>query len=95
MPTCNQCGADYEAGDRYCTRCGQKLSVYDGPEEMATQKALDISDVRYRLGMVYYRQGHYQRAVQIWEKILQERPGDGELEGLIRDARERREAQGG
>jgi cytochrome c-type biogenesis protein CcmH/NrfG len=54
-----------------------------------TQKALDVTDVRYRLGMVYFKKDQYARAVEIWEKILAERPQDKDLERLIEDARNR------
>ncbi len=92
MSVCSHCGANHEAEDRYCSQCGKQLSPFNIPGAMTTQKALDISDVRYRLGMVYFRKGLYPRALEIWEKILQDRPGDKDLAALVQDARSRQEA---
>ena len=61
---------------------------------MVTRKSLDVVDVRYRLGMVYFKQGQYKRAAELWEKILQDRPGDQALASQIQDARSRMEGSG-
>jgi ABC-type phosphate transport system ATPase subunit len=87
MNACNYCSEDLVSGDRYCTKCGRQSSSLASEGEVTTQKALDVTDVRYRLGMVYYKKNQFSRAIQIWEKILEERPGDRDLDALIQDAR--------
>ncbi|MDA0746425.1 MAG: hypothetical protein O2954_07890 [bacterium] len=95
MPTCAHCGMEYENESRYCSRCGRQVSVRGAMEDLATEKALDITDVRYKLGMVFFKQRLYKRAIEVWQKILDEHPGDGDLERLIQDARDRQKTSGG
>jgi cytochrome c-type biogenesis protein CcmH/NrfG len=89
MANCSYCDEELGVGDRYCTRCGRQSASLASEGEVMTQKALDVTDVRYRLGMVYFKKDQYARAVEIWEKILAERPQDKDLERLIEDARNR------
>ena len=89
MLNCPGCGAEHESEDRYCPQCGGKLSSAPAFDPMRTQQSLSISDVHYKLGMVYFKKGDYLRAAQTWEKALEARPDDGDLKALIRDARSR------
>ena len=91
MANCSKCGASTTPEDRYCPQCGTQLAPLNPRDTATTQKSLDLSDVRFRLGMVYFRKGFYTRAAELWEKILEERPGDPDLEALINDARSRQE----
>ena len=92
MSNCPECSASHEPEDRYCPQCGHRLQPVDADDMMLTQKALDISDVQYKLGMVYFKKGDHMRAVETWKKALAGRPDDAELEALIQDARSRHEA---
>jgi len=95
MSNCPQCGASREPEDRYCAQCGQRLLPFSATGAMNTQKALDIAEVQYKLGMVYFKKEDYLRAVEVWERVLKERPDDRELGMLIQDARSRHRASGG
>ncbi len=94
MSNCPRCGASREPEDRYCAQCGQRLLPFSAVGAMNTQKTLDIADVQYKLGMVYFKKEDYLRAAEVWEKVLKERPDDSELKALIQDARSRHKASG-
>ena len=54
-----------------------------------TQKALDLADVHYNLGLVYLKKGQYREAVETWEKALARDPGNQMLQERIAEVRER------
>ena len=89
MPICAECGASHHPEDRYCPRCGHRLTEADVSEAINTQESLDLFDVQYKLGLVYYRKGDYPRAVETWEKALKRRPGHIDLAALVEDAKSR------
>ena len=94
MPNCAQCGAAYESEDRYCPQCGRRLSLLEAEGGVNTQKPLDILEVQYKLGMVYFKKGDYQRAAEALGRVLRERPDDADLKRLVRDARSRIQSAG-
>ena len=87
MSNCSKCGAKYEPEERYCSQCGHRISGSTGGDSVDTQKSLDLSEIQYNLGMVYFKKQEYQRAIETWEKVLERRPDDGELKELIEEAR--------
>ena len=95
MPNCPQCGTLHEPEDRYCPRCGNRIVGKSTDQPMSTMKAMNISDVQYKLGMVYFKKGDYLRAAETWEKVLQGRPENATLlKTMIEDAQSRHEAEG-
>ena len=87
MDHCPRCRTACEPEDRFCSQCGHRISQAEDRAPVGTQKSLDISEVQYNLGMVYFKKQDYQRAVETWEKVLVRRPGDEELKALILEAR--------
>jgi Tfp pilus assembly protein PilF len=57
--------------------CGIKMDA-ESHVPILTQKELTIGDVRSKLGMVYYKQGNLEKALDIFEKTLQTNPRDAE-----------------
>ena len=92
MPNCPQCSTRHEPEDRYCPKCGQRVASDSADQPMSTMVAMNVSDVQYNLGKVYFKKGDYHRAVETWEKVLKGRPDDAELKALIQDARSRHKA---
>jgi hypothetical protein len=72
MAECPRCGALIEGEDIYCGRCGERLKVGDtSPTDTSlTQKSMDVVDIRYKLGMVYYKKGNIAQALELWKKVL-------------------------
>ena len=95
MSNCSECGAKCEPEDRYCPQCGRRMSGSTGGGSVDTQKSLDLSEIQYNLGMVYFKKQEYQRAIETWEKVLGRRPDDGELKRLIEEARSQADLSGG
>ncbi len=84
MPECPSCKTSYDSKDRYCNQCGTRLSQEQFMDSGArTQKALDLIDVHYNLGLVYFKKGQHRQALEIWEKALVRDPGNENLEERI------------
>ncbi|GEM_PF-1303707 len=84
---CPACKTSTDPDDLYCSRCGQRLAT-PAPKEAvaATQKAMSLSDVRCRLGMIYYRKGDLPRAIETWRKALEAAPEAPDLRAWIERA---------
>ena len=88
MPECPYCKASCEPQDRYCSQCGVRLAEEAFMESGArTQKSLDLVDVHYNLGLVYFKKGRYQEALETWEKGLARDPGNKALQERITEVR--------
>ena len=88
MSECPSCKASRAPDDRYCGQCGAHLSAENYMEGGArTQKSLDLIDVHYNLGLVYYKKGQYREALEVWEKTLGRDPGNVALEARISEAK--------
>lgn len=85
MLTCPECDALVEEGDLYCGRCGSRLSSGGDQRGAAamTQKSMDVADIRYKLGMVYFRKGSIGQALEIWKKVLLQNPENESLRKLV------------
>lgn len=90
MPECPNCKTPYSPHDRYCNQCGTRLAKVEFMDSGArTQKSLDLVDVYYNLGLVYFKKGQCQKALETWEKALGLDPGNGVLQERIAEARAR------
>jgi tetratricopeptide (TPR) repeat protein len=89
MPECASCNTPYEADDRYCSQCGERLveSEFIG-SGIRTHKSLSLLDVQYNLGLVYYKKGKYEEALEIWGKALEQDPENSEILARMAAARE-------
>ena len=88
MPECPECQTPHAEGDRYCGQCGFRLAQLEYLESGArTQKSIDLIDVYYNFGLVYYKQEQFQKAMETWQKALKRDPGNEELEARIEEAK--------
>ena len=94
MSTCASCEAEVADDDRYCPQCGKRIERQEADSANMTQGAMNLSDVRFKLGMVYFKKGEYARAAEAWEKVLENNPDNVDLKRLIQDARSRLESSG-
>ncbi|MFH1008387.1 MAG: tetratricopeptide repeat protein [Candidatus Latescibacterota bacterium] len=92
MPTCPRCGTPCEPEEKYCGKCGQKLlsALSKGKE---TLQALDVSEVRYKLGLIYYRRGDLSEAIEIWKRVLEDNPENLAVKLLVEKAQEEEKAE--
>ena len=90
MPECPGCQSTYHEGDRYCGVCGTRLADPQFLESGArTQKSLNLVDVQYNLGLVYFKKEMYSEAIESWEKALEQDPGNEEIKDRIAEAKDR------
>ena len=90
MPICPRCGAQCEPEDKHCGQCGQRLfsTITKGK---VTQRALSVLEVRYKLGLIYYKRGELSDAIEIWRKLLEDDPENATVKFLMEKAqREKR-----
>ncbi|MCK4416576.1 MAG: tetratricopeptide repeat protein [Candidatus Latescibacteria bacterium] len=92
MPTCPRCGAQCEREDRYCGKCGQRLfaTITKGK---ATQEAIRVAKVRYKLGLIYYKKGELLDAIEIWQRALEDDPENLAIKLLIERAQEEQRSE--
>ena len=79
---CTQCGAEYIAQDKFCPQCGAKLDA-TSQSIYSTQVGLNIEDVRNNLGVVYYKMGKYDQALNEFKAVLKNNPNDMKAKEMI------------
>ncbi|KPK28987.1 MAG: hypothetical protein AMJ61_00430 [Desulfobacterales bacterium SG8_35_2] len=71
--SCPNCNFQIFPEDIYCGKCGNRLKeqklVFG-----ATQQALKASDIQFKLGVVYFKKREFQKATELFTKILEEEP---------------------
>ena len=86
--TCEKCQSPIEKEDKFCGYCGFKL-IHQLVPVARTEVELKLSEIRVNLANIYYRKNDFHKALEIYEKILEEEPGNTEVQammGLARDA---------
>lgn len=90
---CEKCGTLAMPEDKFCGSCGAqitspdtKMSTMKGDAAAATQASLNTAYLHYRLGLVYYKQGKLQQAVESWEHTLEVDPNHQEAQEMLQRA---------
>ena len=87
MSKCPRCNTLCRPEDRYCGKCGEYLGNRSSDRDgLRTQKSIEVSDIRHKLGVVYFKKGQYAKAVEIWRKVLQDAPDNLEVKTFIEKA---------
>ena len=92
MSTCPRCGTQCGPGDKYCGKCGQRLFSTIA-KARATQEALSVAKVRYKLGLIYYKKGDLSDAIEIWQRALEDDPENLAVKLLIEKAQKERRSE--
>lgn len=91
---CKACSEGFETIDRFCPKCGERvtqpLQAGDSGGGFDTMEAMDVGDVQFRLGMVFFKKGAYARALEVWAKVLERQPENNNLKSLMADAKDRK-----
>lgn len=87
MNICPRCGKSYSSEDKFCGFCGYNLTVQIN-SNFVTQRALKVSDIRFNLGLVYFKEGKYSQAIETFEKILKDEPDHLQVQEMLERARE-------
>ena len=86
IKTCPRCGFAIQPGDFYCGKCG--FNIFEKESKVSlTQAELKLDDIRLRLGNVYLKKGEYSKAIETFEKVLQDNPKSAEAQHLLDNAR--------
>ena len=88
MLQCPRCDALWESKAKYCGKCGEKL--VPRLDVGVTQRAMDVTDVRSKLGMVYYKKGAFSQAIAMWRKVLEDDPDNSNVRSLIEKTEQER-----
>ncbi len=86
MAECKHCGAETTPEDHYCPGCGKRIVLENENQRGSTQGVVTLSDVKYKLGMVYFKKGDYARAIGTWQQVLKDEPDHPEANKLIQEA---------
>ncbi len=68
---CPRCGRKCSPHDKFCGFCGFNLAAAT-TTEMPTKTSIRLADVQFNLGMVFFREGKYQEALQIFENVVKQ-----------------------
>ncbi|MFZ0389934.1 MAG: tetratricopeptide repeat protein [Calditrichia bacterium] len=69
--------------DLFCGQCGFNLMA-QAPGAGATQKDLKLDDIQMSLAIVYLKKGEYQKAIDVFEKILKSKPDNTHASRLLK-----------
>lgn len=88
MPTCPQCHEPCEPEDKFCGHCGQNLRPELDERTQNTQFAIDAIEVKYRLGIVYFKKGRLTNAIELWKQVLTLDPDHSGAQDMLKQAEE-------
>jgi uncharacterized protein HemY len=81
---CPHCQYTIHQSDRYCGRCGTKLSgAHRRKEGDETLTTIDSAFIKLRLGIVYFKEEKYREALNMFRASLQLKPENEEIAGWI------------
>ena len=95
MSECPQCRSTVEPEDKFCGQCGCDLHLAPHPVHSLTAHALDVIEVKYRLGIVYFKKNNLQGAIDLWKEVLALKPDHQEAGDMLKQAEAQQEAETG
>ena len=70
---CARCGSPVGPNDRFCGFCGYNLTVKN-ESNFVTMHAMNVRDIQFDLGLLYFKEGKFQEALEIFETIKKKKP---------------------
>lgn len=86
MSTCPRCGKAHGLDDRFCGFCGYNLAV-SSRSDFETMRDLKASDIQFDLGVLYYNEGKYEQALEVFERIGAANPENAQVKKMSELAR--------
>jgi len=83
---CPRCHAPSEPEDKFCGHCGQDLRLGLDEPSKNTQRAIDVTEVKYRLGIIYFKKGKVNEAIESWKQVLALDPYHRGAQDMLRQA---------
>ncbi len=84
---CTLCGTPTGSTDRFCGFCGYNLTVKND-SDFVTMYAMNAKHLQFDLGIMYFKEEKYQEALEIFEKIKEEKPDNLQVINMCQRARE-------
>ena len=84
MPICATCQAPVLETDKFCGHCGARLHDDAPPDTSLTRHALNVAEVKFKLGMVYYKKNNLTAAIDMWRDVLALDPKHAEAQDMLR-----------
>lgn len=84
---CQRCGSPHKSEDRFCGFCGYNLTV-ENDSDFVTMHAINAKDIQFDLGLMYFKEGKYQEALDIFDKIQKEKPDNLQVINMCERTRE-------
>ena len=82
MKLCPKCAANISPEDKFCGMCGFEVISFKEMQYL-TQKDIKVDDIRQKLGMVYYKMGKYEEALEIFQQSLEKNPDDKDAKEMV------------
>jgi hypothetical protein len=95
MSECPQCQSTVKPEDKFCGRCGYNLHLTSHVTPSLTEHALDVTEVKYRLGIVYLKKDNLQGAIDLWKEVLALNPDHQEARDMLKQAEAQQQAEEG
>lgn len=95
MIKCEECKNRCYPEDKYCGKCGAKLSTefktsytngLGNQMIEATQATVNTAYIQYKLGLVYYKKGKLNDAIAAWQKALKFDPTNENAKMMLEKA---------
>lgn len=83
---CDRCGSPTGSKDRFCGFCGYNLTVKNS-SDFVTMHAMNAGNIQFDLGVLYFKKGKYEEALEIFENIRKEKPDNLQVINMCERAR--------
>ena len=94
IPICPQCHAVVSGSDKFCGKCGTSQQTEHKEATSLTQHSLNVSEVKFRLGVVYYKKNNLPSAASMWRDVLALDPGHQGAKEMLEQIGEHRRSDG-
>ena len=82
MNPCPRCGTSFQPDDLFCGYCGRSIQIKES-DHSETEEAFNLSDIQFRLGIVHLKKREYYKAVEKFEKTLENDPENRKAQELL------------
>jgi hypothetical protein len=86
MGRCPRCSRVPQPDDRFCGYCGYSLED-ENTKGVSTHESLKLVDIQMNLGIILFKKGEYEKAIEKCEVILRTEPENTQAQQLLYEAK--------